>query len=67
MTEWFEFHPTAIVALAGLAVAVIGTIAERRRANRRNINNVGFMPWRGIVLAGIFVALIAGAYAFKGG
>ena len=67
MTEWLEFHPTAIVALAGLAIAVIGTIAERRRANRRNINNVGFMPWRGIVLAGIFVALIAGAYAFKGG
>ena len=67
MTEWFEFHPIAILALAGLVVAVIGTIAERRRANRRNINQVGFMPWRGIVLAGIFVALIAGAYAFKSG
>lgn len=67
MNEWFEFHPAAILALVGLVVAVIGTIAERRRANRRNINNVGFMPWRGIVLAGIFVMLIAGAYALKSG
>lgn len=67
MTDWLEFHPAAILAVIGLVVAVVGTIAERRRANRNDLNAVGFMPWRGIVLAGIFVALIAGVYVLKSG
>ena len=64
-TNWMAFHPAAVVALAGLIVAVYGTVAERRRAKRKNIDNVGFMPWRFIVFAGMFTAMIAGALALR--
>ncbi len=64
-TNWMVFHPAAVVALAGLFVAVYGTIAERRRAKRKNIDKVGFMPWRFIVFAGLFTAMIAGAVALR--
>ena len=59
------FHPAAVVAVLGFVVAVYGTIAERRRAKRKNIDQVGFMPWRIIVFAGIFTALVFGAVAMR--
>lgn len=64
-SNWIAFHPAAVVATFGLFVAVYGTIAERRRAKRKNIDNVGFMPWRIIVFAGIFTALVMGAVAMR--
>lgn len=64
-TNWMAFHPAIVVALLGIVVAVYGTIAERRRAKRKDIDKVGFMPWRFIVFAGMFTAMVMGAVALR--
>ncbi len=65
LSEQLAFHPALLVSAAGVIIAVIGTIAERRRAKRKDINKVGFMPWRFIVFASMFTALISGVLALK--
>ena len=65
-TNWAVFHPAAVIAAIAFVIAVYGTIAERRRAKRKNIDDVGFMPWRFIVFASMFTALIAAVLALKG-
>jgi hypothetical protein len=54
-----------IVSAAGAAVAIAAEVADHRRRNRRDVDAVGFMPWRGIALAGLAVALLAAALALK--
>ncbi|UKK83445.1 hypothetical protein L7H23_12835 [Sphingopyxis sp. BSN-002] len=53
------------VSAAGAAVAVIAEVADYRRRNRHDIDNVGFMPWRGIALTAVAVALLAATLALK--
>ena len=43
----------------------VAEIAHWRRNNRRDVDDVGFMPWRGIALASAAVALFATAFALK--
>lgn len=64
--NWITFHPAAAVAIAAFVVAIIASIAERRRARRTDINRVGFMPWQGIFMAAMFVSFGALIYALKG-
>ncbi len=50
--------------LVGIGAALLFGIAEVanwRRNNRRDVDKVGFMPWRGIALASAMVALLATA------
>ncbi|WP_171003911.1 hypothetical protein [Sphingopyxis sp. L1A2A] len=54
-----------IVSAAGAVVAVAAEVADYRRRNRRDVDAVGFMPWRGIALAGVAVAIFAAAFALK--
>ncbi|HEV7342011.1 MAG TPA: hypothetical protein VGN68_10265 [Sphingopyxis sp.] len=54
-----------IVSAAGAAVAVAAEVADYRRRNRRDVDAVGFMPWRGIMLTGVGVAILAAALALK--
>lgn len=54
-----------IVSAAGAVVAVAAEVADYRRRNRRDVDAVGFMPWRGIALAGVAVAILAAAFALK--
>ena len=52
----------------GIGAAVLFGVAEVaswRRNNRRDVDKVGFMPWRGIALASIAVAIFAAAFALK--
>ena len=54
----------------GIGAAVLFGVAELadwRRRNRRDVDKVGFMPWRGIALASIAVALLATAAWLHGG
>ena len=53
------------VAIAAATLFGIAEIANWRRNNRRDVDDVGFMPWRGIALAGIAVAIFAAAFALK--
>ncbi|MBB6426056.1 hypothetical protein [Sphingopyxis sp. JAI128] len=41
-------------------------VANWRRNNRRDVDDVGFMPWRGIALAAAAVALFATAFWLGG-
>jgi uncharacterized membrane protein YidH (DUF202 family) len=50
---------------AALAVAGIANFAERRRANRRDLDKVGFMPWPFITIMAMMVALACAAIALK--
>lgn len=53
------------VAGALLALAVGAAVAERRRAARRNLDAVGWVPWNLVqVLAGLG-AVVAAALALK--
>ncbi|MDK2761746.1 MAG: hypothetical protein KYX64_10380 [Sphingopyxis sp.] len=53
----------------GIGAAVLFAIAEVaawRRNNRRDVEQVGFMPWRGIALASAAIALFATALWLAG-
>jgi len=54
------------LSVAGAALAAIAEYADYRRRHRRDVDAVGFMPWRGIALASITVAIFAAAFALKG-
>ena len=52
----------------GIGAAVLFGVAEIatwRRNNRRDVDKVGFMPWRGIALASAAIAIFATAIALK--
>ena len=53
------------VAITAAALFGVAEIASWRRNNRRDVEQVGFMPWRGIALASAAVALFAAAFALK--
>ena len=40
-------------------------VSDYRRRNRRDVDKVGFMPWRGIALAAAAVAVFAAAMAIE--
>lgn len=63
MSEWFASDPlkfasdatlTAVVAGVLLLIAVLATFAEQRRMKRKQIEQVGWMPWTPIALASFF-------------
>ena len=43
----------------------VAELAEGRPRNRHDVDNVGFMPWRGIALVSVAVAIVAAALALK--
>ena len=47
------------VSIGAAALFCLAEIADWRRRNRRDVDNVGFMPWRGIALASVAVALMS--------
>lgn len=56
-----------VVSAASAVVAAVAEYADYRRRNRRDVDKVGFMPWRGIALVSITVAIFATAFALKPG
>ena len=46
-------------------IAAAAEYADYRRRHRRDVDAVGFMPWRGIALVGVAVAILAAALALK--
>lgn len=54
------------VAIAAGALFGIAEVASWRRTNRRDVEQVGFMPWRGIALASAAAALFATAFWLAG-
>lgn len=58
--------PPLWVVIGGLAVvvALIAEFANRRRNNRRDIENVGFMPWSTITALALLTFGISMAFGF---
>lgn len=48
-----------------LLVAVMAGLADRRRLNRNNIDDIGWVPWRGIQIAAAFSLLVVMILALK--
>lgn len=53
------------VGICAALLFALAELADYRRRNRRDVDKVGFMPWRGIALASVAVALFATAFALK--
>ena len=53
------------VSAVSAVLAVVAEVADHRRRHRRDVDAVGFMPWRGIALVGVAVAILAAALALK--
>jgi hypothetical protein len=58
-------QPYWIAGGIALFVALAAGLADRRRHNRRNLDETGWMPWRGIQMAAIFVLIADLILAFK--
>lgn len=52
-------------AAAAFAVAVAAGVMDGRRARRRNFDDVGWMPWRGLQATAFFVVLACTILAFR--
>lgn len=53
------------IGIGAAAMFGVAEVANWRRNNRRDVDNVGFMPWRGIGLVSAAVAIFATAFALK--
>lgn len=51
----------AVVGVAAAALFALSEVAEWRRKNRKDVDKVGFMPWRGLALASAATALFSAA------
>jgi hypothetical protein len=50
---------------ASLCIAGVSLIAERRRANRAELDAVGFMPWTFILIMSMIAAAVFAAVGLK--
>jgi len=55
----------ALWSMAGIfaALALVAAIAERRRAGRRDLDRVGWVPWALVQIGAIIAAAAAAAIA----
>ena len=49
------------VSLGAAALFALAEIADWRRRNRRDVDDVGFMPWRTIAMLSVAVAFLSAA------
>ena len=48
---------------AALAIAIVAGFADWRRARRTNLDDPGWVPWRGIQATAVFAAFLLAAAA----
>lgn len=51
----------ASVTVAAALVFGLSEVADWRRRNRKDVDNVGFMPWRGVSLGAAATAILSAA------
>jgi hypothetical protein len=51
----------AVVGIAAAILFAVSELADWRRRNRKDVDKVGFMPWRGLALISAATALFATA------
>lgn len=59
---------TELWALSAIAATLAGVAAyaDRRRQTRDDLDRVGMVPWPGVHLAAIVIAIVAAALAVRG-
>jgi hypothetical protein len=62
----WQDHLWASLSLMSALVVLVSSLADRRRHNRANIDDVGFMPWTAITVFSVLVAVLSVALAIKG-
>ncbi len=50
-----------------LLVAIVASLADRRRQNRKRLDDIGWVPWRGIQISAVFAILAILILALKVG
>ncbi len=55
------------VTVAAVAVFAVAEIGAWRRNHRRDVDHVGFMPWREVAIAALVVAFFGAALAMHSG
>jgi hypothetical protein len=60
-----DIEPLWIATGIAVALVVVSGVAEWRRTHRRNLNKVGWIPWRGIQVASFFATIILAALSLK--
>jgi hypothetical protein len=50
---------------AALLLAVVSGVAEHRRSRRERLDDIGWVPWRGIQVAAVFALLLVLVLALK--
>jgi uncharacterized membrane protein len=58
-------HWTWVAGGAALIIAIIAGIADHRRNRRERLDEIGWVPWRGIQVAAVFGFLAAVILAVK--
>jgi hypothetical protein len=69
--EWFEQlvwqdHLWMISSAIFASAVLVSSLADRRRHNRMNIEDVGFMPWTTITVFSVLAMVLSVAMAIKG-
>ncbi|WP_397604720.1 hypothetical protein [Sphingorhabdus sp.] len=69
--EWFEQlnwqeHIWTVSSVMSASVVLVSSLADRRRHNRANIDDVGFMPWTAITVFSVLATVLSAALAIKG-
>lgn len=69
--EWFEQlrwqdHLWMASSVIFASVVLVSSLADRRRHNRMNIEDVGFMPWTAITVFSVLAMVLSVALAIKG-
>jgi hypothetical protein len=69
--EWFEQlnwqdHIWTASSVMSAMVVLVSSLADRRRHNRANIDDVGFMPWTAITVFSVLATVLSAALALRG-
>ena len=62
----WQDHIWVASSVMSALVVLVSSLADRRRHNRANIDDVGFMPWTAITVFSVLATVLSAALALKG-
>ncbi len=62
----WQDHLWAASSVMSALVVLVSSLADRRRHNRANIDDVGFMPWTANTVFSVLATVLTAALAIKG-
>ncbi len=62
----WQDHLWAASSVVSAMVVLVSSLADRRRHNRANFDDVGFMPWTAITVFSVLAMVLSAALAIKG-